>query len=278
MTVVPPPRVSFVAVIAATTAALIFRAWLQLELLADGLQKDYAADLSYLVVPPTLLILLFPIWRQYRSLIMSLFRRSVLTPTLILNAIAVGCLLRLAGWSQLIAGVAFGWYQNPDPSAIVGPAVAFNCAAPHVIALGVVVMVILVPSVEELVSRGLIQSWLSHRGAIISIALSALFFMLWHRPSSWGFTFFAGLVLGAQYWRTGALWSSFISHATVNALIQWDWRCLNVHWNPRTADLPVLNAGIPALVALAAAVIVIVFLLAKTPGRPAAPAERVTER
>ena len=278
MTFAPPPLNSFVAVIVITIAALIFRAWLQLELLADGFHKDYAADLSYLVVPPTLLILLLPIWRQYISFIGNLFRRDVLTPTLILNAFAVGCLLRVAAWSQLIAGVAFGWYYNPDPTALIGPAFVFNCAAPKVIALGIVVMVILVPFVEELVSRGLIQSWLSHRGAVISIGLSALFFMLWHRPSSWGFAFFAGLVLGVQYWRTGALWSSLISHATVNALILWDWRCLNVRWNPRTSDLPVLYAGIPALVALVAAITVIIFLLTKTPGRPAAPAERVTER
>ena len=278
MTVVPPPRISFVAVIVGTIAALVFRAWLQLELLGDGFQKDYAADLSYLVVPPTLFVLLFPIWRQYLSFIVSLFRRDVLTPTLILNAFAVGCLLRVAAWSQLIAGVAFGWYYNPDPTAMVGPAFAFSCAAPHVIALGVVVMVIMVPFVEELVSRGLVQSWLSHRGAIISIGLSALFFMLWHRPSSWGFAFFGGLVLGVQYWRTGALWSPLISHATVNALIQWDWRCLNVLWNPRSSDLPELGAAIPALVALIAADIAFIFLLGKTPGRPAAPAERVTER
>ena len=278
MTVAPPPRTSFVAVIAATTAALIFRAWLQLELLEDGFQKNHAADLSYLVVPPTLLVLLFPIWRQYTSFIISLFRPNVLTPTLILRAIAVGCLLRLATWSQLVAGVAFGWYRNPDPTAIVGPAVAFNCAALPVMALGIVVMVMLVPVVEELVSRGLIQSWLSDRGAIISITLSALFFMVWHRPSGWGFAFLAGLVLGVQYWRTGTLWSSLISHATVNALIRFDWRCLNVQWNPRTSDLPALGTGIPALLALVAAVIVMLLLLAKTPGRPAAPAERVTER
>lgn len=278
MTVAPPPRISFVAVIVATTAALIFRAWLHRELLADGFHKDYAADLSYLVVPPTLLILLLPIWRQYFSFIVGLFQRNVLTPTLILNAFAVGCLLRVAAWSQLVAGIAFGWYHNPDPTSVVGPAFAFNCAGPSVIALGVIVMVILVPFVEELVSRGLIQSWLSHRGAIVSIGLSALFFMLWHRPSSWGFAFFAGLVLGVQYWRTGALWSSLISHATVNALIQWDWRCLNVRWNPRPSDLPALDAGVPAVVSLVAAVIIIFVLLGKTPGRPAAPAERVTER
>ncbi len=229
-------------------------------------------------MPTTLLILLFPIWRQYLSFIVNLFRRDVLTPALILNAFVVGCLLRVAAWSQLIAGVAFGWYYNPDPTAVIGPAFAFNCAAPQMIALGVVVMVILVPFVEELISRGLIQSWLSHRGAIISISLSTLFFMLWHRPSSWGFALFAGLVLGIQYWRTGALWSSLISHATVNALIQWDWRCLNVQWNPRMSDLPALMAGIPALMALVAAVTLIIVLLAKTPGRPAAPAERVTER
>jgi membrane protease YdiL (CAAX protease family) len=58
---------------------------------------------------------------------------------------------------------------------------------------------------------------------------------------------FAGLVFGVQYWSTASLWSSLISHSTVNSLILIDWRCLSGLWNPRTEDLPMLPAGLIAI-------------------------------
>lgn len=278
MTVAPPHRENFLAVILATTAALFFRAWLQLEFVENGLRNDVASDLSYLVVPPTLLVLLFPLWRQNAKFILGLFRRNALTTKVILNAVAVGLFLRLAAWSELIAGVAFGWYTNPDPTATVGPVFDFNCGTPQAVALGIIVTVALVPFVEELIHRGLVQCWLFHRGAAVSIGISALLFMLGHRTTGWAFAFVAGLVFGIQFWQTRSLWCPLISHATVNALIQIDWRCLNVQWNPRISDLPVLNAGVPSIVTLLISVIAIIALLRKTPGRSTAPAERVTER
>jgi len=263
MTVAPPARINLIAVIVATTAALIGRAWLQVALLEDGLQNDYAADLSYLVVPPILLILLFPILRHHNTFILELFSRDRLSTTLILHAIAIGFLLRLAEWCHLIAGVSFGWYRNLDPTAIVGPTFTFSCAAPGAVALGVIVMAMLVPFVEEVICRGLIQSWLSHRGAIFAISFSAFSFMLAHSPSAWGFAFLAGLVFGVQFWRTKTLWSSLITHATVNGLIQLDWRCLHGHWNPPVSELPILATGITSACVLTLSFLSIIYLLSR---------------
>ena len=261
MTVTQPARINVIAVVIATTAALIGRSWLQVELLQGGWQKDYAADLSYLVVPVILLVLLFPILRNQITFIVDLFQLQGLTIRLIVNAVAIGFLLRLSVWCQLVAGVSLGLYRNVDPAAIGGPSFSFNCASPHVVALGILVMVMTVPIVEEVIHRGLIQSWLSHRGPVIAITTSALLFMLAHRPSSWGFAFFAGLVLGIQFWKTKALWYSLITHATVNGLIQIDWRCFHGRWNPPASQLPVWSVAIPSILVLAIAVLLIVYLL-----------------
>ena len=263
----PPIRTVLTAVIVATTAALIFRAWLQIELLAKGLQRDVAADLSYLVVPPVLLVLLLPIWRQHGAFIATLFERQGLSLRLVLRALAIGCLLRLAAWSELIAGVSLGWYRNADPTAIVGPLFRFDCPAPQALALGFIVMVVLVPLVEETIHRGLIQTWLYKHGAVIAIGASALTFMLAHKPASWAFVFVAGVVLGVQYWQSATLWSSVVTHATINGLILLDWRCLRGQWNPPASNIPIWSSGLVSLCVLLLALLCIGYLLAKGPRR-----------
>jgi membrane protease YdiL (CAAX protease family) len=62
---------------------------------------------------------------------------------------------------------------------------------------------------------------------------------------------FAGLVFGTQYWITRSLWPSLITHATINLLIQFDWRCLQGLWNPPANDLPLVVPGAVALLLLA---------------------------
>ncbi len=272
MTAAQPARTHLIAVILATVAALIGRAWLQVNLLASGVQKDYAADLSYLIVPPILFVLLLTVICRHKSLICDLLSPRRLTARLVLDAIAIGVLLRLSAWCQLIAGISFGFYRNGNPDAIIGPVFSFNCSAPQVVLSGIAVMVVIVPLVEELIHRGLIQTWLAGRGPIVAIALSSLFFMLVHKQSTWGFAFLAGLVFGFQFWRARTIWFSVITHATVNGLIQFDWRCIHGQWNPQASQVPVWGAGIMStLVLLLAGFALTRLLLAKTAGAQSAP-------
>jgi membrane protease YdiL (CAAX protease family) len=260
-----PARINLIAVIVATIAALIFRAWLQIELLDKGYTQDFAADLSYLVVPPILLLLLLPIWQQQGGFIATLFTRQALSLGLLARAFAIGCLLRLAAWCELVAGVSLGWYRNADATAVVGPTFAFECPAPQALILGFVVMAMLVPFIEETIHRGLVQTRLYERGALFAISVSALIFMLAHRPSTWAFVFVAGVVFGIQYWQTKTLWSSVVTHATINGLILLDWRCLRGQWNPPASDVPLWTAGIVSLCLLLLALLSIGLLLRKRP-------------
>ncbi|MGI9263905.1 MAG: hypothetical protein ACR2QU_03180, partial [Gammaproteobacteria bacterium] len=159
-----PAITHFLAVILALTAALFARAYLQIILRAEGYEKLYAADLSYLVVPPVLALLLLPVLKQKRYEIRRQFAIERISSRLVLGAVALGALLRLAWWTQLVAGISFGVYRNTNSSAIAGPAFELQCPPPLVFATGIMVMAFLVPIIEEVIHRGLIQSALHRFG------------------------------------------------------------------------------------------------------------------
>ena len=272
-------RTTIVAVLTATSAALIARAWLQVHLRDDGMQQALAANISYLVVPPILLMLLAPLWRGEKTFLKSLFRRQSLSWRIVLTAVAIGILLRLSWWSQLIAGVSFGFYGAGHPDAAAGPSFSFSfiCTSPAAVALGILVMAILVPLIEEITHRGYVQTFLEQRGVVVSILLSAAVFAVIHDLSSWPFTFIAGIVLGVQYWATRSLWPSVITHATVNGLIQFDWHCRSTSWNPRPETIPLWYPGLVAALVFVICLACTILLLRKMatgaralrPGSPA---------
>jgi membrane protease YdiL (CAAX protease family) len=254
-------RTTLAAVLVATLAALTGRSWLQIQLTQGGMESQVAADLSYLVVPPILVLLLFPLWRSEKIFLKNPFRRQDLSWQLVRNAIAIGILIRLLWWSQLIAGASFGIYTSPEPEAVVGPIISFQCSSPGIVILGFFVMAILVPLIEEIVNRGYIQTAFRHRGFVVAVVMSSLIFALFHRFSSWPSVFIIGLILGAQYFFTRSLWMSLISHATVNGLIQIDWRCLSVIWNPSSDGLPLLEPGAAALGVMIMSLAILAILL-----------------
>lgn len=244
----PPTPRHALATILALTAALLARSWLQVELRARDMDKLYAADLSYLVVPPILLLLLFPALQANRVWLRRQLDIANVGAGLVLNAIALGVLLRLAWWCQLAAGISIGVYSSGGPSTAVGPVFNFQCPPVYVIATGVIVMAALVPVIEEVVHRGVVQSALYRYGPAVAILGAAAVFTMFHPPGSWGFVFSAGVMLGTQYRITKSLWSSLISHATINALIQLDWRCLRGQWNPPVTEIPIMESFAVALI------------------------------
>ncbi len=250
-----------VALFVASTAGLIARTILQRQLTNQGLQPSFAADLSFLVIPPILILLLFPIWRVEKPYILALFRRVDINWAVALRAVAIGALMRLTWWSQLIAGVSLGFYPAPEATPPTALALSFHCPPLPIIGLGFFVMALLVPLTEEILHRGYVQEVLRYRGAVVSVIVSAIVFIIFHRYTSWPFAFFAGVIFGMQFWISKSLWPSFISHATVNGLIQIDWRCMTGQWNPDPDSIPFLLPGIIAGTCLLASIIVLLVLI-----------------
>jgi membrane protease YdiL (CAAX protease family) len=214
--------------------------------LQKGFTPTAAADLSYLIVPPTLVVLLLPIWRTERNFVARQFRLANLTCKVVIIGIAIGVLLRLLWWTQLVAGVSFGIYAS-DPQSVVGPIFAFGCPDIATMALGTLTMALLTPVIEEVIHRAYVINALLPRGRLIAILGSAVVFAIFHRSGSWVFACLAGVVFAWLYWYTQSLWLSLIAHATFNALTLLDWRCVSAQWNPRAEDIPLMETGITAL-------------------------------
>lgn len=263
MTATRSIRAPIVAILVILTAAMFARSFLQLRLQNHGLGALFAKDLSYLVVPVILGILMFPILRDNKTFLLGLFRRKYLTLGLIGTAIAIGVLMRIAWWCQLVVRVSCGIFVIPDPEALPGPSFSFGCPPLPVITLGFVVTAVLIPVIEEIIDRGLIQSSMSHRGPVVAITTSAILFAVFHPPASYLFIFAWGIVLGIQFWTSQTLWPSLVSHATYNGLIQLDWRCMTGTWNPPSSELPLIGPGVVAIGGLAFSIGMVAWLVTR---------------
>jgi len=267
------PVIAFIfAILLFETFALFVRSYLQFELLESGLSADDARHLSYLVVPVILGILMYPILRDNQAHLCGLFEKKYLTPRLIITAVAVGMLARIVWWSQLVARVSFGVTTNSDASVTVGPEFSFDCPSLHWLLLGILVMAVLVPFVEEIINRGLIQASLVRHNRAFAIIVSAFLFAVYHPFAGIPFVFVFGIVFGIQFANTRTLWATVITHATYNGLVQFDWRCMHGAWNPVLDDLPILGVGILALTALLLSSLAIgILITGKWFGTPTAP-------
>ncbi len=252
---------SIVAILLATVAALVARSWLQLRLLGENMAPQTAADLSFLLVPFVLAVLLFPLWRSERAYLLTRFRIADLTLKLVVTAFMIGILLRLLWWGQLVFGISFGLHPLSDSAPVVGPVFSFQCPGPALMTLSVLVLSVLTPVIEEVVHRGYILTALRKRGMLVAIVVSAIVFAVFHKLASLPFAFFGGIIFGLQYWKSGSLWPSLITHSTVNTLVIFDWRCLTGQWNPVRAELPLLLPGAVAAIVIVVCVAALTILL-----------------
>jgi membrane protease YdiL (CAAX protease family) len=223
---------------------------LDLSLQRDGMNAAVANDLSYLVVPPILLVLMFPYLRRCRDALGQLFARHRLTLRVVLCSVALGLTLRLMWWASTTFLIGIGVLGNQDPNATVGPLIGFECPPLPVLALSLFVMSGLIPIFEEVVHRGYLLHALVPRGTLLAVMLSALIFGLMHRfPYVTAFT--VGAFLAVQTLNYGALWGPIITHATFNGAAVFDWDCFRIIWNPAASD-PVLSqltwASVPIMI------------------------------
>jgi CAAX protease family protein len=236
----PGTGTTLLAILSIEAFALVLRAALQLELQEHGLSGSYAADLGYLIVPPVVFLLLLPLLRLRReSLLRALDPRSIGLRA-ILAAAVVGLLARLAWWCTVVMRVALGLVAGPGPAFGTGLQLRWSCPPATQLALALLVWVVLVPVVEEIVNRGLVQASLQPRGRWFAIVLSALLFAACHNPPAMPFALAMGIVFGVQFANSRSLWSTIVSHAAYDGAVLFDWRCLRSSWTVATPDLPLM--------------------------------------
>jgi membrane protease YdiL (CAAX protease family) len=257
----PLLRAPILAILVIEFAVLVARAFLETRLIDGGLPN--ARDLSYLVVPPLLIVLMYPILRQHGQFLLSLLRRQDLTLRLIVLSVTLGITLRIAYWGGLISVVSFGVLHNDDPDAVIGPVIRIGCPEANILALSFLIGVILTPLIEETINRGLILQSLIHRGKILAIASSSFLFAIAHNPQAMLLAFLIGLFLAAQLINHKTLWAPIITHASYNAVSILDWECMSTQWNPLVPTPSMTAIGLIAATLTAFAVSFSAFTLLK---------------
>lgn len=239
------------------TCALFARSYTRINLEAGGFAPDIAKDLSWLLVPPVLGILMWPILRQNWQRLIALFQFRHLTVRLVLVSVALGAVLRLAFWGGLVGNAGFRLLVLPDPTAATGPIFSFSCPSHTALALSTLVMVLLTPLVEEVFDRGFILQTLLPKSRWLAVIVSSILFGIYHNPQIIGPATIFGVFLAIQFLNVQTLWAPLITHATWNALVIVDQHCLHGAWNPMTVTPTTMAVG-----SLALALMVVAFILA----------------
>jgi membrane protease YdiL (CAAX protease family) len=248
----PSFRISIIAIVLFQVAALFPRSMLDLSLRRNGMEPAVANDLSYLVVPPILLVLMFPYLRRCSDSLRQLFAVRLLTLRVAASAVALGLTLRAMWWASTTFLIGIGVYRADEPNAIVGPILGFECPPLEILGLSLVITAAVIPITEEVVQRGFILHGALPYGRNTAIVGSAILFALMHVTDSYGATFLAGLVFAAQALNYRALWGPIIAHAAYNAAAVIDWDCFRIVWNPPESDLAFVYltwASVPLMLA-----------------------------
>ena len=267
----PVFRVSVTVVVLFQVAALFARSLLDLSLQGTGMDRAIANDLSFLVVPPILLVLMFPYVRRCRDSLRELFSPQRLTPAVVVCSVVLGLTLRLMWWASTTFLVGIGLVHSDDPNAVAGPFVGFDCPPLSELALSLFVMSGLIPLFEEVVHRGYVLHALLPRGKVAAVIISAIIFGLMHR-FPYGTAFVVGVLLAVQTLNYRALWGPIIAHATYNAAAIFDWDCFRIIWNPTSPD-PIMESltWLSVPVAAGCALLATVLATRKWPGTLVAP-------
>lgn len=256
----PVFHVSITAICLFQVAALFSRSMVDLRLQRNGIDPAVANDLSYLVVPPILLALMFPYLRRCRDGLHELFSPRALTLRVVACSVALGLTLRLLWWASTTFLIGVGFFREDGSDAIVDPVIGFRCPQLSVLALSLFVVGVVIPITEEAVHRGFVLHGALRYGRRVAILGSAALFALMHVVDSYAAAFVAGLVFALQALNYRALWGPVIAHATYNAATVIDWDCFRIVWDPLPSDpvlvgltwasVPVMLAGIRATVFL----------------------------
>ncbi len=244
---IPLLKASIIVVLLFLVCAEFARGYAVLKLQDTGMPRLFAKDLSWLLVPTILGILMAPILRENWPVLRSLFRFKNLTARLIFASIALGVVLRLAQWGGKITITNFRSVTTPDPDAIIGPLFVFNCPPASTLALTILVSVFLTPVLEEIVHRGFLLQPFLRRGRVVAIIGSAIIFGLFHIPQTIPSATIIGLFLAVQSLNSRTLWACTITHATYNALVIFDWHCVIAIWNPERVTNTNVAVGILSL-------------------------------
>ena len=208
-------------------------------------------------------LLLYPLLREYKSLVLKRFALHQLTWATIGTGVLLGILLRISTWCVLIFLGVTRLPTTDGPIYNEMPFTGFECPPVWALLMLVIVLAMLTPIVEEAINRGLILHWLLTKGRRVAIVGSALLFAIFHTPENIPLAFAFGLFAAVYVLNSGNLWGAVIAHSTFNGLNALDWLCFRIVWQPSGQSRALLIVATVAMMIGIAATLASIRLIKK---------------
>jgi len=225
-------RVSIVLVMLFQVAALIMRSFIQVKLAESGFDAVSARHLSALTGFAALGFLMWPIMIEVWPAIREHFRRPASWTRMILASVTLGVVLWLGQMLALLGYSTAEWGDQHLYSHSTTPTYMFACGNPMILVLGIPVMSLFTPVVEEVINRGLILHTLLPRGRTIAILASAFLFAVLHDFGGIPNAFVFGVFAAVQMLNYRTLWAVTITHGVANLLVEVSVDCVDGFWMP----------------------------------------------
>ncbi len=250
----PALRISIPVLMLFQVSALFLHAFVERHLLTAGIGQAWAQQVGALGGLLLLLVFIAPLLFRERQYLGTLFRPPESWLRLVTTAVLVGLSLRALWWCAMIAVASLDLTARGDTIAAINPMFWWRCPPLSVLSVTVLVLVLLTPVVEELISRGLVLTTLLSSGRTTAIPLSATLFAVLHKPGDIPYAFVFGVIVGFYFIHCRTLWGPILVHMTVNGMTIIDWSCLHGLWVPAEVSwLRGIAAGVCALMSLAGA-------------------------
>ena len=230
-------------------SSLMVREYVRLRLLQSGTAPDRAGHLSAIAGFLLLGVLLAPLLIPVRRHLFDLFRKPLRWRGIVLQALAIGILLRGAAWCIAIAS-AYLRTNGPLPTGASELLFWWHCPAFDYLLMSITVLALLTPLVEETLNRGVILGGLLDGKRPLAVPLSAVLFAVFHSPNNLAIAFLFGMTTARMMIRDRCLLGPMVAHATFNGLTVLDWDCLNGIWSPRAPAASVATALLVAAVVI----------------------------
>jgi membrane protease YdiL (CAAX protease family) len=217
-----PIRAPLIALLVFEFCALILHAFSYLALRDSGSENLLARNISGLVVPVVLGILMLPIIRNNWAAMREQLSFKSMTWQILLGSLLLGIVMRAVWWAIRLE------HEFPNTGEL--PQFLFQCPNLYLTTMKVFVIAVSTPFIEEVFMRGFLLRVLLPRGGLIAVLISSGLFGLIHKPEMIMFATVAGFCFALLYVRIRILWAPITAHATFNLLSVFDQMCMGLIW------------------------------------------------
>ncbi len=209
-------------------SALIVREFIRANMGESGVDPASAKHMSAIGGLIFFGILMSPLFNRLKRPLTQLLRAPTSWTRLLVSSMAIALAFKGMILSTKIARF---WLTGIEPEPLgesYGISAMWACSTGSSLWIGLLVMVLMTPVVEEIINRGLFLCALLRQNRMIAVFVSAALFAVFHVLENMVFAFMFGIVSAILVLQSGSLWGAIVAHSFYNVLDVIDGECVRI--------------------------------------------------